>query len=869
MFKKNAKLNSKILKMIIMTIFAFNINVAQNTNLKGTYVDKTGVLRWHKNSEEVKGFGVNYTVPFAHAYRSAKRLGIDVKTAIDNDIYHFKRLGFDLFRVHIWDTQISDVHGNLLNNEHLDAFDYLISKLKEKDINYVITPIAFWGNGWPEPDTKSPGFSHLYGKQKALIDSEAIKAQQTYLFQFINHVNSYTKTAYKDDPNIIAFEVSNEPHHRGEAKDVTRFVEKMIKAIKKTGTKTPVFYNMSHAVHFAEAYFKGGAQGGTFQWYPTGLGFKRELSGNLLPNVDNYYIPFDRVFKKYNGAKLVYEFDAADVNKSYIYPAMARSFRTAGIQVATHFSYDPTYLANVNTEYNTHYMNLLYTPSKALALKISSEIFHQIPMYKTFGKYPENTTFGTTFIDYKSDLAIYDNGQKLIYTNSNTISPKNENNINEIAGYGNSSLVNYNGKGAYFLDKISKGLWRLEILPDAIIVNNVFGINSPDKNVAVLKYNLHQMQIQLKDLTPNFKITAINKDNSHNPDVSNGSFLIQPGVYILSSNAVAKAWKKTDSFKTYQLQTFVAPNDNVDRTYLNHTPLVMHTERESLEIKAQVVSNSPIESVVVKGNISEAIFFQDTLVTHAPYIFKTTLNKSYLEKGFLNYNLIVNHSDGTSITYPVNKKGNIYDWDFYDRQPYQTKIEPSSFPIYLFDAKTNFKDVIWTWRKGIKLVPIRSCNEAELQIPLDPLFIEDKENLEAKPIYDYSFKYVVSENIKGRLNDLDDKQYIKIKAKSLENNPINIQVALVLDDGSSFGVAIPLSNSIKTHVINLTDLKPVNTVTLPRPYPTFLPYFFEHNNKNKFNIETIESIQISIGPRLSKNQKQQSLGIGLVNIWLE
>ena len=92
----------------------------------------------------------------------------------------------------------------------------------------------------------------------------------------------------------------------------------------------------------------------------------------------------------------MYEFDAADVMKSYIYPAMARSFREAGIQIGTHFAYDPTYLAFGNTEYNTHYMNLAYTPQKALALMIAGEVFHQVPVNSDFGVYPENLEFNLT-----------------------------------------------------------------------------------------------------------------------------------------------------------------------------------------------------------------------------------------------------------------------------------------------------------------------------------------------------------------------------------------------------------------------------------------------------------------------------------------
>jgi len=78
------------------------------------------------SKNEVQGFGVNYTVPFAHAYRAAKQLNIDHEKAIDSDVYHFARLGFDAYRVHVWDTEISDTVGNLISNDHLRLFDYCL-----------------------------------------------------------------------------------------------------------------------------------------------------------------------------------------------------------------------------------------------------------------------------------------------------------------------------------------------------------------------------------------------------------------------------------------------------------------------------------------------------------------------------------------------------------------------------------------------------------------------------------------------------------------------------------------------------------------------------------------------------------------------
>ena len=64
------------------------------------YVDDQGVMRWQNSDQEVQGFGVNYSAPFAHAFRSAQKLGVNVKKAMEADVYHFSRLGLNLYLGH-------------------------------------------------------------------------------------------------------------------------------------------------------------------------------------------------------------------------------------------------------------------------------------------------------------------------------------------------------------------------------------------------------------------------------------------------------------------------------------------------------------------------------------------------------------------------------------------------------------------------------------------------------------------------------------------------------------------------------------------------------------------------------------------------
>ncbi|APG59175.1 cellulase family glycosylhydrolase [Christiangramia salexigens] len=849
--------------LFILVISGLNLQ-AQNSTKGDVYVDKNGVMKWGNTHEEVKGFGVNYSVPFAHAYRSAEKMGLNIKAEIDKDIYHFTRLNFDLYRLHVWDTEISDEEGNLIENEHLETFDYLLKQLKDRGINFVITPIAYWGNGWPEPDEDTPGFSDKYGKENSLTNPEAIKAQQNYLAQFLNHFNPYTGIAYKNEPNLIAFEISNEPHHRGTPNEVKGFIKKMVRSMRSTGTKKPIFYNVTHSVHLAETYFDSGIQGGTFQWYPTGLGFKQELEGNLLPNVNDYNIPFDDVIQKKNAAKLVYEFDAADVNKSYMYPAMARSFRQAGIQIGTHFAYYPTYLAYANTEYDTHYMNLNYTPHKALGLMIASEIFHKLPMGEDLGVYPENLEFGDFRIQYEGDLATYNSGDKFIYTNTNDIEPTEISKLKEIAGHGSSRIIKYEGKGAYFLDKLDNGVWRLEVMPDPILIQNPFGSNSLSKIVSVISWKSNPMEITIPDLGTHFQVSALNMANEFSPEVNGKKFHIKPGTYLVKAAERKFDLANLSEDRVQSLKAFVAKENTVDATYAVHEPVQVSNEGETLIIEASLVSNKEIEKAEVwfkNGNIYDSV----ELRPQNNYDYTAKVPDTLLQNGFLEYRIIITTNEG-KFTFPGSVKGSPKDWDFHSSEVYTTRILGKTAPIYIFNASEDSDKVVRQWKAKNNVVPLAG-NKAEFQIKLDGLFNMDIENKNAKPVNDYSFRYNLTKKTGNRA--LNSKSKLILTGRALEGKNEVIQVALVMKNGASFGKLIELTREVKDIEIDMNDLKAVRTVTLPRPYPSFLPYYFDHSYKGELKLDEVESVQISIGPGIEEENLQKSHAIGVRSIRLE
>ena len=865
---RNRKIKRELLKTFLLGVFILSgLSPVFSQKTADVYVDDKGVMRWGNTKEEVKGFGVNYTVPFAHAYRMAERNGISHEKAIEEDVYHFARLGLDLYRVHVWDTEISDSAGNLIENEHLRLFDFAVKKMKERGMKFFLTPIAYWGNGWPEPNEPTPGFSEKYGKEGALTHPEAIKAQENYLFQFLNHVNPYTGLAYKDDPDVIAFEVSNEPKHLGTAAETTDFINKMARAMRKTGTKKPIFYNMSHMTHLAPAYLDAEVQGGTFQWYPTNLLAGHELGGNFLPNVDKYTIPFADSSRFKRMAKIVYEFDPADIGASYMYPAMARSFREANLQLAAQFAYDATYMASYNTEYGTHYMNLPYAPQKALSLKIASEVFHEIPMGKSYGSYPANKTFGDFRVDYEQDLAEMVSEKKFFYTNHTKSNPPSIKKLEQIAGYGNSPVVSYEGTGAYFLDRLEKGVWRLEVMPDAMWIDDPFSKTSPKKTVAVVNWQEQPMSIHLPGLGNDFTIEPLNEGNTHSTKAAEGAFKIQPGAYLLRKKGTSTKLNGESQWKNIRLKEFVAPPTSLDKTYVLHNSAEEVSAGQPVTISAEIIGVKADEKVElhVNGVAGSKVLEMERA---GAYTYTATIPAELIRKGFLRYYIVLKE-EGAFKTYPSGLQTHPRDWDFYVEKPFELRVVDKDAPVYLFNATTDSDELMREWAKGSGLMPAEVPGERVFVLNLEGIPAVSPESNSGKKEHDYSMRYYFGDKVAGRSEDITAKSKLVFHGQSLNGKKLPLQLALLTTDGAAYGGVVTISPEEGDYAISLDELKKVKQVNLPRAYPEFMPYYFENKSATGLELKDIESLQFSVGPGISDSALDEHYKIAIENVRLE
>jgi hypothetical protein len=262
-----------------------------------------------------------------------------------------------------------------------------------------------------------------------------------------------------------------------------------------------------------------------------------------------------------NKAKIIYEFDAADTPGAYMYPAMAKLFRSEGAQSATQFQYDTTVLAGDNVSYKTHYLNLVYTPEKALSLAVAAEVFRRTPRGGRFRADSREMIFPPFRIDAKRNLSEMVTDSVLIYSASTVTPPPSPERLRRVWGCGSSAVASSSGSGAYFLDRVQPGLWRLQLYP------SVFPLADPYTGESGLKTavlaDTAVMTVKLPDLGSGYTVWSTAK-GGRIARARNGAVRLSPGDYILTGRDGLSA-ARLFAARTADLPRYYAPPaDRID-----------------------------------------------------------------------------------------------------------------------------------------------------------------------------------------------------------------------------------------------------------------------------------------------------------------
>jgi hypothetical protein len=817
--------------------------------VRQAYLDDQGVIRWRDTRREVVLFGANYALPSSSDYRAAGYLTQDRKRLIDEDMAHFARMGWDGLRVAFWgDWQNSDTLGNLIENDHLDLLDYLVARARERGIYILFNPIHTYHAGWPDAMGDSfPGFAAHYPKNQLGTNPAAIAAQTNYLRQILAHVNPYTGTALRDEPSILFIEMINEPIHHPEDVGATRYIDALVDAVRDAGSKAITFHNVSQDFQIAPAIQQSRVQGVTFGWYPTGLNSGREQRGNTLPTVEDYPPLDDPVLR--GMPRLVYEFDSADQQTGYMYPAMVRTFRVGGVQLAAMFAYDMLETASRNLGWQTHRLNMVYTPRKAMSAVIAAEAMRRLPRGGYYGGYPADTLFGPFRVSYRENLSEMAAEDAFLYAGTTRTSPPRPDRLTRIAGYGSSPVVRYEGEGIYFLDRVREGVWRLELYPDAVDVDDPFRMQRADKIVTRAIYREHGMRITLPDLGPSFHVEAVAAGNPQATRAEGGGFRVRPGVYVLSAGGPVDRASLPARIGQVGFGEYHAPRpDTLPLRVLASAP-PQTVAGWPAEFNARVVSDARPDSVVLWIRRAGVGWFRPFgMRAVGAYDYRATVPADSLEAAPYEYVISVRQGD-TTRTYPEGIARGPWDWDFSAGEVWRTTVVPRTAPLPLFTpgedaARLAFSRIGDGYREGIFRVvtsPLTGQPALHLELPI---------GVEGTTPEDYTASLLVMDRIAGRAETADEATGVRIRMRGVGPRQ-TLYLTLMEADGTSWSAAMDVDSAWTERTIPIEDFLMARGVKLPQGYPGTWNYWVDQAGGRggpgeRPRIGEVERLQLSL-----------------------
>jgi hypothetical protein len=780
---------------------------------------------------------------------------------IDDDMTHFARMGWDALRLSFWgDWECCDRDGNLIQNDHLDLLDYLIFSAKRRDMHMMLSPIVTYDSTWPGAgDPSAVGFSRYYKREELGTNPKAIAAQVNYLRQILNHVNPYTKLALKDEPYICFVELINEPsQHPQDFDGSVAYINALNEAVRSTGCQKVTLFNFSQDFAMAQAIAASKVDGISFAIYPSGLVSGHQLRGNFLRTVDNYD---PMLAPELTGRpRAVYEYDMPDVMSGYHYPAMVRTFRSVGAQSATMFSYDMLATAPYNLGWQTHCLNMVYTPQKAASAIIASQVMRRIPRMAPVGPYPGNTRFGEFRVSYEENLSELVSSDLFYYSNNTKSTPPAPDKLRRIVGFGSSPVVRYEGVGLYFLDRVAEGVWRLEVYPDSLQIDDPFAPPSRDRLVFRLIERAWPMTVNLPNLGDAFKVTPLNEGNSYETTASSSTFQARPGVYLLTSSSEAMSVALPDRIEgvPYYLgmREFVCPKPPDfptsivlgDRTTFNEgSPVTLSAVVASVKAPSDVRLN-------VAGGLSYAMEH-----THG-YEYAAQIPAGALPVGESHFTVTVS-DDEKHLVFPHDSPVASARGEFFS-----ATVAPTGSPVTLFKPATDTQYLALS-RSGEsrnrRPVPVEGSAPGTLAYPLS---FPGKTLAE-----DFTVSLFVGDRVSARSDAIGGVRSLHIKLKALVA-PSVLRITLVEKDGAAWSQKVFASPDWKEVVVPISGFSSSRSVMLPQGYPGTWAYWLSPPaGATSIHLADVERLQLSLrgsdfGTISSVDPAQAAVGIESVSL---
>ena len=525
---------------------------------------KDGVLRFEDGSE-VTLWGSNFQPNLYWEYKfRMEHLGLPMtaetlQAMCDDGFEDLKRMKCGLIRCHLTPADFTDADGNLIETLWLDMLGYMVAAARKNGVYVSLTFLNHMEYTFIEES-----FITSCSREEWIFNPECVSRIECYVRQLLNWKNPYTGICLKDDPVIATWEPINEPEYfshqqmmenpgqrkrfvqwqelnqfpdndnyyaRFRYEVVKNYINRFRRILDEENARQPLIWNCNwpRMIDGRRDVFRAVADSDadaiSFCLYPGQDDVSAPFIKHSIDLSDRNYLPFLQHCSddydhlgwvkdpRFAGkAKTVYEFEVMYNSEcSYLYPAMAKLFRSLGVQMATMW----THCFNIYAPYIgcSHNMNLKTTPKKAAGFIIAGELFRYLPRefeYSTRSA-TDDVLNGFAF-SQDSDSCLESIDKKYISSGDVVWAPVNrQDNLIEITGYGSSPFVTYNGKGLYFISICNDDV-AIEVFPHACPVREQWKWYADGRFVTELDYKTElPFEIHLPGREPVHMIIAPGK----------------------------------------------------------------------------------------------------------------------------------------------------------------------------------------------------------------------------------------------------------------------------------------------------------------------------------------------------------------------
>lgn len=241
------------------------------------------------------------------------------------------------------------------------------------------------------------------------------------------------------------------------------------------------------------------------------------------------------------------------------------------------------------------------------------------------------------------------------------------------------------------------------------------------------------------------------------------------------------------------------------------------------------------------------------------FIYEFVIPEESSSNGIFDYFISVSKNKEV-LTFPGKLNISPEYWAFNPDDSYKLLILPASGKITIYDPEKDVQNLIlpniWRFTEyGIDYT-FDENNDEELNINVRRV---------REQFPELAMQFYVEDYLKNVQRDDNDKLELEIKKNS--EGPDTILVRMIFNNSTGFERKIILKTNYEKITIPISQPEKLKYALLPRPYPTFLPYWFESVPQADAIIKNprLESIQISV-PLPEPGKELNNYGIKLKKI---